>query len=31
MPSIASGDGPTHTRPASMTAFANPAFSAKNP
>lgn len=28
---IASGDGPTHTRPASSTACAKSAFSDKNP
>ena len=29
--SIASGEGPTQTRPASITARANPAFSARKP
>ena len=28
---MASGDGPTQIRPASMTAWAKPAFSARNP
>ena len=31
MVAMASGGGPTHTKPASITALAKAAFSAKNP